>query len=333
MLKKLLFAPILTLNRQKKSNFAVEINSLPIISIRFEIMKIYPPVVKYLLLLNLVVFVLQLAIVSITGYGALYYFESPYFYPFQLVTYMFMHADFMHIFFNMFALWMFGRFIEQAWGSKRFLIYYMLCGIGAGLAQEIGQATGLISPYGSTIGASGAVFGVLLAFGMTFPEEKLFIIPFPFPIKAKWFVLIYAAIELLEGMHSSDNVAHYAHLGGMVVGLFLILYWKLQAKKKRKAQGGGYWSTTTTTSGYDKGGKESVWSRLQKSFGSKKQPKVKMHISYENGGGQNRKDYEYNARKAADSAEIDRILDKIRKGGYSSLTAEEKKRLFDASNK
>lgn len=286
-----------------------------------------PPAVKYLLLVNLAVFVLQLTAQQVTNYGALYSFASPFFYPFQLVTYMFMHADFGHIFFNMFALWMFGRIVEQAWGTKRFLIYYMLCGIGAGLAQEIGQLTGLIHSSASTIGASGAVFGVLLAFGMTFPEEKLFIIPFPFPIKAKWFVLIYAAIELFEGTRSNDKVAHYAHLGGMVVGLFLIIYWRLKSKVRRKSKS-GYW--TTTTSSYDKGDGQSLWSRLQKSFGGKpKKEKVKMTISYGDGN----IDHQYNARKQADSAEIDRILDKIRKGGYSCLTDEEKKRLFDASNK
>ena len=184
----------------------------------------------------------------------------------------------------------------------------------------------MISTYASTIGASGAVFGVMLAFGMTFPNERLFIIPFPFPIKAKWFVLIYAGLELFEGMHSNDGVAHYAHLGGMVIGIFLILLWRHQAKSNRQ-HNNGYWNTSTTSQ-YDRGKNEGLWSRLKRSLGGK--PQTKMHISY--GNGENI-DHQYNARKRAESEEIDRILDKIRKGGYSSLTNEEKERLFNASKK
>lgn len=284
-----------------------------------------PPVVKCLLLLNLAAFVLQLmfdgATGAVTNRGALWYVEAPTFHVFQLVTYMFLHADFGHIFFNMFALWMFGRIMEQAWGSQRFLIYYIVCGIGAGLSQELGQALGMISPYASTIGASGAVFGVMLAFGMTFPNERLFIIPFPFPIKAKWFVMIYAALELFEGMHSNDNVAHYAHLGGMVVGLFLILYWRHKVQRQRTSNYG--------FQQYDKGNDDGLWTRLKSMF-TKKKKQPKMHISY---GNDRHSDYQYNARRREESEEIDRILDKIRKGGYSSLTAAEKERLFNASQR
>lgn len=165
-----------------------------------------------------------------------------------------MHGGLSHLFFNMFALWMFGRILENVWGSKNFLIYFLICGIGAGVVQEIvqyvsinmdissfEQARGLaLSSYDramvysripSTVGASGSVYGILLAFGMMFPNEKLFIIPFPFPIKAKFFVIGYAIIELVTGLSNNpnDNVAHFAHLGGMLFGLILILYWR---KKK-----------------------------------------------------------------------------------------------------
>lgn len=136
----------------------------------------------------------------------------------QPVTYMFMHANLEHIFFNMFALWMFGYVLENFWGTKRFLIYYFVCGIGAGLLT-------LLIPGGLTVGASGAVYGILLAFGMTFPEERIYLY-FLMPIKAKWFVVGYAVIELLEGLFVTDGIAHFAHLGGMLFGLLLILYWR-----------------------------------------------------------------------------------------------------------
>jgi membrane associated rhomboid family serine protease len=177
----------------------------------------------------------------------------------QLVTYMFMHANFQHIFFNMFAVWMFGRTLEQVLGSKRFLTYYMICGIGAGLVQELVQYvqyamelshyenvnTGLaIIPMAeflnmmTTVGASGAVYGILLAFGMLFPESKMFVFPIPFPIKAKFFVIGYAVIELFAGFGSSgDGVAHFAHLGGMIFGFLLIMYWR----KKNKNNGQFYY--------------------------------------------------------------------------------------------
>ena len=178
----------------------------------------------------------------------LHFFLASDFKLYQLVTYMFMHADFQHIFFNMFAVWMFGRTLEQVLGSKRFLTYYMICGIGAGLAQELVQYihyatelshydsvnTGIsIIPMGeylnlmTTVGASGAVYGILLAFGMLFPNSEMFVFPLPFPIKAKFFVMGYAVIELLAGLGASgDGIAHFAHLGGMVFGFFLILYWR-----------------------------------------------------------------------------------------------------------
>lgn len=291
-----------------------------------------PPVVKTLLLLNIVAFIIDMLFPMISGgmplssILGLYYMFHPNFHLFQPVTYMFMHGGLMHLFFNMFALWMFGRIMEQVWGGQRFLFYYLFCGLGAAFVQEVGQFYGFINPYVTTIGASGAVYGILLAFGMTFPNERLFIIPIPFPIKAKYFVMFYAAVEIFEGMNLSDGVAHFAHLGGMLFGFILILYWR---KKMRRQQfgGGNFWSGNAMRyeDGYDRG--ETLFDKLKKAFSGKKKPK--MNVGY--GGGKREKDYEYNAKKKRDNEEIDRILDKVRKDGYASLTTEEKNRLFDAS--
>ena len=168
-----------------------------------------------------------------------------------------MHGGFTHLFFNMFALYMFGGLLERIWGAKRFLIYYFVSGIGAGLLQEVVQYVDFVQlglaayttvnvpqigimPMGeylnlwTTVGASGAVFAILLAFGMSFPNDKMFVFPLPFPIKAKFFVVGYAVIELFLGVsNAQDGVAHFAHLGGMLFGLVMILYWR----KKRKIGG------------------------------------------------------------------------------------------------
>ena len=215
-----------------------------------------PPVTKNLLIINVLCFfgymVAQKYGIDLNNTLGLHFFLASDFNLAQLVTYMFMHANFQHIFFNMFAVWMFGRTLEHVLGAKRFLTYYMVCGIGAGLMQELVQYvqyamelshyenvnTGLaIIPMAeflnmmTTVGASGAVYGILLAFGMLFPESKMFVFPIPFPIKAKFFVIGYAVIELFAGFGSSgDGVAHFAHLGGMIFGFLLIMYWR---KKNR----------------------------------------------------------------------------------------------------
>ena len=155
---------------------------------------------------------------------ALWPLESGYFQPWQLVTYGFLHGGFNHLFFNMFALWMFGLPIERMWGSRKFVEYYFICILGAGLVQLLVQfISGGSYP---TIGASGAVFGLLLAYGVTWPNNKLFLIFFPVPIKAKWFVLIYGAAELIFGVTGAmPQVAHYAHLGGLFFGAGLLWRW------------------------------------------------------------------------------------------------------------
>lgn len=211
-----------------------------------------PAVTKNLLIINVLCF---LGHIVAKRYGmdlndtlGLHFFLASDFKLYQLVTYMFMHANFQHIFFNMFALWMFGRTLEHVLGPKRFLTYYLVCGIGAGLVQEVvqyaeyalhlshydGVNTGIsVIPMAeylnmmTTVGASGAVYGILLAFGMLFPNSEMYVFPLPFPIKAKFFVIGYALIELYSGFSASaDGIAHFAHLGGMIFGFFLIMYWR-----------------------------------------------------------------------------------------------------------
>lgn len=217
-------------------------------------MREFPAVTKNLLAINVLMFIATIVLrrqdIDLNNLLGLHLFIAQDFKPYQLVTYMFMHGGVMHLFFNMFALFMFGRVLETVWGPRRFLTYYMLTGIGAGILQQIVQyiyfETSLSMYSGvtiapnvvismaeylnlwNTVGASGAVYGVLLAFAMMFPNERLFIMPFPFPIKAKYFVIMYGVIELISGLspRAGDNVAHFAHLGGMLFGLILILYWR-----------------------------------------------------------------------------------------------------------
>ena len=195
-----------------------------------------PPVVKNLVIANCVLYLAIRLIPAVNHFCAEYLqlwwtdaFNAPEFHSYQFVTYMFLHAGFGHLFSNMFALWMFGRTLEYELGSKRFLIYYMVCGIGAALIQ-VGVAT-LFGENLTLLGASGAVMGILLAFGFMHPNEKVYIIPIPFPIKAKWFVAGYAVLELMLGWSGADTgLAHFAHVGGMLWGLILLLIWRKQGK-------------------------------------------------------------------------------------------------------
>lgn len=210
-----------------------------------------PPVVLNLIIINVLVYMATALLPvgdAIYRYCALS-LGTPFFHTYQFITYMFLHANFEHIFFNMFALWMFGRTLEYELGSKRFLLYYMVTGVGAGLLQlgvtwiEVssladGVASGTVSPYvlqsrihAVTIGASGAVFGVLLAFGMMHPNSMIMLLIPPIPIKAKYFVIGYGLLELYLGMSGSQSgVAHFAHVGGMLWGWLLLRYWKKTGK-------------------------------------------------------------------------------------------------------
>lgn len=184
-----------------------------------------PTGVKNLLIINTIMFFAYYVVGRTMGLNlnallGLWPVSTGYFRFWQPLTYMFMHANLEHIFFNMFALWMFGYVLENFWGTKRFIIYYLVCGLGA-------AATSLLMNHGAyTVGASGAVYGILLAFGMMFPDERIYLY-FLVPIKAKWFVIIFAAIELFDGVFfTADGIAHFAHLGGMLFGLLLILWWR-----------------------------------------------------------------------------------------------------------
>jgi membrane associated rhomboid family serine protease len=189
-----------------------------------------PPVVKNLIIANALLFLATWLIPSFNTlmgtYGQLFWVGSPNYHSYQFISYMFLHGSFSHLFFNMFALWMFGRTLEYELGSRRFLIYYMVCGIGAALLQML--VAWISSEYYFTmLGASGAVMGLLMAFGVMHPNEQIFIFPLPFPIKAKWFVVGYIVLELFQGWGGINaGVAHFAHVGGMLWGYLLLHYWK-----------------------------------------------------------------------------------------------------------
>lgn len=261
-----------------------------------------PPAVKNLLIINVLFFIATFALnkqgIDLYQLFGLSWVESEYFKPFQLITYMFMHGDISHLFFNMFALWMFGYLLENVWGTKRFLIFYFVTGVGAALVQlainwygfhEVKQVLEVyasnpnvsdfslvlkdhfdgmykvqvvnqfISEWSANptntmfqsdsigifnellaarmsipmVGASGAVFGILLAFGMMFPNQRIYVY-FLFPIKAKYFVIIYGAIEFFAGVYNPNGgIAHFAHLGGMIFGFAMLMYWKHKHKLKR----------------------------------------------------------------------------------------------------
>ena len=190
-----------------------------------------PPVVKNLIIINVLVYMATALLPvgnEIIRFCALWFGASPFgeFHSYQFVTYMFLHASVEHIFFNMFALWMFGRTLEYELGSKRFLIYYMVCGVGAALIQlATAYLTGEMPIQ--LVGASGAVMGLLLAFGVMHPNAVIMLLIPPIPMKAKWFVVIYGVIEMFLGWTGfGGNVAHFAHVGGMLWGLLLLQWWK-----------------------------------------------------------------------------------------------------------
>lgn len=300
-----------------------------------------PTVTKNLLIINILAFLAMEVLLPVTGINlnelcGLHFFMASNFQVYQLVTYMFMHGGWEHIILNMFMLWMFGAVVEQVWGAKKFLFYYMFCGIGAGVMQEVAQffwvyfmfneqhSLGIIESFSvmhqfasqlnglTTVGASGAIYALLLAFGMMFPDEKMFIIPIPIPIKAKWMVAGSIVLELFSALSMpGSNVAHLAHLGGMLFGFFLIRYW-------RNHPGRSYSPGSTQFFANMK----NVWT-THKHRGT----------TGRSGKDMENPDWEYKARKKATQEEIDRILDKIRKSGYDSLTREEKQTLFDQSKK
>ena len=295
----------------------------------------FPPVIKYLLMINGLVFILQMLfnpmhmgggligkvyidqifalnpLDPIYNYGLKYSFEI-----WQLITYQFMHGDFMHILFNMFLLWMFGMELANMWGAKKFLFYYLACGVGAGIFQ-------LVIPFifsaggGPTIGASGAVFGIMIAFAMLFPDRYIYLY-FLIPIKAKYLVAFLVVVEFMS-VGNLDFIAHFAHIGGAITGfLFMLLDRRYQ------------WDFNRLFS--------------SKNFGQSGKGRTgKFHFRRPSGSVFNREDdvrdaefYELNSKKDdinVSQEEIDRILDKISQSGYQNLTEREKKILFEASKR
>ena len=255
-----------------------------------------PPAIKAIILLNIAVFLLQLTPFgdTISTLGALWPVGSGNFRIWQPVTYMFLHGGGTHLFFNMFALWMFGAEIENYWGTRQFNIYYFVCGIGAAVINLIATVG---DPY-PTVGASGAIYGVLLAFGMMFPDRYIFLY-FLFPVKAKYFIAGYAFIEFISGfgsraMGSGSNVAHFAHLGGMLIGFIYITI--------KRAE----WSFS------------GLFSKIRSSPNKKSGPRLHTH---------NR------VAPPVSESEINAILDKISERGYGSLTQEERHKLLRAGGK
>ena len=225
----------------------------------------------------------------------------------QLFTYLFMHGGFSHLFFNMLALWMFGMELENTWGSRKFLTYYLVCGVGAGLCNLL--VAPLFTAVGPTIGASGAIYGVLLAFGLMFPDRLIFVYFFV-PLKAKYFVILYMVIEFVS-VGSTDGVAHFAHLGGAIVGFIYLLAdgfrfsWPQSSSRTRNVFS-GWTAPRSPANDYQNVTEAQVYDI---------------------------KDYQRKEEAQVTQQHIDEILDKISKAGYQSLSDEEKKTLFEASKK
>ncbi len=282
----------------------------------FSGFKFFPPVIKWLLISNTAIYLLTgfIGMFRIQGLPLGTYINTTLplfplgggFEVWQLVTYMFLHGGLLHLLFNMFALWMFGMELENDWGSKKFLLYYMVCGIGAGISNLlIGPLFGQAGP---TVGASGAIYGVLIAFGMMYPDRPIFIY-FLLPIRARYFVMIYIALELYAGvMGSPDGVAHFAHLGGALVGWIYIL-----VDQKRIP------------------GKNLFRRSKMRVFTTKE--KNRYAAPYERTSISDAKYYDLHDEDRVNQQRIDEILDKISQSGYQSLTEDEKKILFDASKK
>ncbi len=310
----------------------------------------FPPAIKFLLMSNGAIFLAELLFgsfhagngpsltESIVEYFALWPIGSGHFYPWQFLSYMFLHDGFTHILFNMFALWMFGAEVETTMGTKKFMTYYFLCGLGGAVAHMIMSGLMGAEQGGPLLGASGAIFGVLVAFGLTFPDRSVYFFPLVFfPVKAKYFVGFYIALEVYSTYSSNDNVSHLAHLGGAVTGiLFLIISTGGRILSTKRA---GTGAATSWNGGIPPVDKPSAnpWRGMGGGMFNK------------NPRGQNPVDAEYQdidsqniiQHPVADvkqslvitQEEIDRILDKIAASGYQNLTTQERDILFEASRR
>ncbi len=282
----------------------------------------FPPVIKWLLILNAAVFLVQtmtsnLLIGGIPAENYLtYYFAlmplGQGFNLWQLITYQFMHGSFFHIFFNMFMLWMFGMEIENYWGAKKFLVFYLLCGVVAGLFQLI-LAPMFAGGVGPTIGASGAVFGVMVAFAMFFPDRYIFIY-FLLPIKAKYLIVILIVFEFMS-VGEMSIVAHLAHIGGALTGFIFILLDKNY-----------HFNFDRIFSGFKR-------SSMKQSSSFRYKSPFRKDSDVEDAGFHDIDDSRKQDLNGIAQEEIDRILDKISEGGYQNLTEREKKILFEASKR
>lgn len=298
----------------------------------------FTPVIKTLLITNVVIFIAQslfLDLLTVGGAPIRYYvmnwfalqpIETGNFMPWQLVTYQFMHGGFWHLLMNMFALWMFGSELESIWGSRRFLTFYLLAGIGAGLAQlAVGSLFGIGGP---TVGASGAIQGVMIAFGFMFPDRPIFMFPIFFPVPAKIFVLGWIAVDLISGLvDTGGNVAHFAHLGGALTGYLLLrfgdqigIFGFFDKIRDMFSGEGGRKITGSRRKIYD--------IREANSYSSSEKQSVSDTV-----GSWFRAQSKIDGSRTITQEEIDSILDKIAKSGYNSLSEEEKRLLMEASKK
>lgn len=303
----------------------------------------FPVGIKFLIGSNVAIYLAELIFGSfhfaggvtfrdgIEGYFALWPLGSGHFFPWQIFTYMFLHAeDFTHVLFNMLMLWWIGVQVEQSWGTKKFLIYYFLCGLGGGLAHL------LLSGFfgvgtGPMLGASGAIFGVLVAFGVMFPEMRLIFFPIFIPIRAKFIVPILIGVEIYSTYNATDNVAHLAHLGGAVTGMLYLLITsggKLFASLRQDSSSQSFWKgignrpagNGSPIQGFFRGNPKAVDAEYhdidgRTSFGAGPSTTV------------------VNQPKTITQDEIDRILDKIGATGYQNLTDAERDVLFEASRR
>ena len=303
----------------------------------YNSLTMFPSVILWLIGINIAVFIIEYLLLPGLGLGeklvrtpyglfdtsaSQYYFalwpvQMPQFKLWQYLTHLFMHGDFLHIFLNMFGLWMFGTELAQMWGGKRFLTYYLLCGLGAGLTQTI--VTYLTGDVVPTVGASGAIFGIMTAFGLTFPDRIIFF--FFFPMRAKVAVFVFAAIQLFNGVFGGpSNVAHFAHVGGAVVGYILLriggnltlggIFDRLPGFGKRNAPGPRVFQTKQA-------GDPRVVDVRYRDI-RQEEPRRSAPQTMDFGDDQSR---------------IDAILDKISHSGYQNLTEEEKAILREASRK
>ena len=309
---------------------------------------LFPPVIKLLLLSNVTIYIIFNLLLSgysvgnvsfdviITKYFALnplvpvLFNENGQilqlsFYPWQLVTYMFLHGGFFHLLLNMLALWMFGAELENTWGQKRFLTYYMLCGVGAGVCNLL--IAPLFTSVGPTVGASGAIYGILVAFGYLFPNRNIYIYGL-IPVKAKYLVILYMLIELFSVAGGSNSgIAHMAHLGGGVIGLiYLLIFYKGSPMKFFDNKGFKNKFTSYTSSD-----KRSYTPPVYSNGTKTKKEEVSDAKYRDIQVTDYKKEFETQEKLAQEK--IDAILDKLSEGGYQSLSEDEKKVLFQESKK